>query len=135
MRPVDEMPLVRDADLKARVTGRTATVTIGQAASDTPTGPQAEHHRLRLRGAGHGAETVTGEDPIPDRWPGAGGGRNSRLRPPQRIFRHPDRSQFEQGHDVSAVVTLGLPVKGALTKADTTFSITADLTDLPPTNW
>ena len=38
LRPVDEMPLVRDADLKARVTGRTATVTIGQAASDTPTG-------------------------------------------------------------------------------------------------
>ncbi|MDP1865977.1 MAG: hypothetical protein Q8L13_06485, partial [Bradyrhizobium sp.] len=38
LRPVDEMPLVRDADLKARVTGRTATVTIGQAASDTPAG-------------------------------------------------------------------------------------------------
>ena len=38
LRPVDEMPLVRDADLKARVTGRTATVTIGQAKSDTPTG-------------------------------------------------------------------------------------------------
>ncbi|HYI31315.1 MAG TPA: hypothetical protein VD863_26045, partial [Bradyrhizobium sp.] len=38
LRPVDDMPLVGDADLKARVTGRTATVTIGQAASDTPTG-------------------------------------------------------------------------------------------------
>src|ERR1700736_2123971 len=38
LHPVDELPLVRDADLKARVTGRTATVTIGQAASDTPSG-------------------------------------------------------------------------------------------------
>ena len=98
LRPVDEMPLVRDADLKARVTGRTATVTIGQAASDTPTGRKLNISRLRLRGAGHGAETVAGEGQIPDRWSGAGGGRNSRLRPPQRIFRHPDRSQFEQGH-------------------------------------
>src|SRR5207244_1063294 len=38
LRPVDELPSVRDADLKARVTGRTATVTIGQAAADTPAG-------------------------------------------------------------------------------------------------
>ena len=38
LRPVDEMPLVRDADLKARVTGRTATVTIAQGAADTPAG-------------------------------------------------------------------------------------------------
>src|SRR5437588_2375581 len=40
LHPVDELPLVRDADLKARVTGRNATVTIGQAASDTPAGRQ-----------------------------------------------------------------------------------------------
>ena len=32
------MPAVRDADLKARVTGRTATVTIGQGIADTPAG-------------------------------------------------------------------------------------------------
>src|SRR5205085_2183483 len=32
LRPVDELPLVHDADLKARVTGRTATVTVGQGA-------------------------------------------------------------------------------------------------------
>src|SRR6185312_14899560 len=38
LRPVDDLPLVRDADLKAHVTGRTATVTIGQAAADTPAG-------------------------------------------------------------------------------------------------
>ncbi len=38
LRPVDDLPSVRDADLKAHVTGRTATVTIGQAAADTPAG-------------------------------------------------------------------------------------------------
>src|SRR6266850_5783115 len=36
-RPVNGMPAVRDADLKARVTGRTATVNIGQGIADTPT--------------------------------------------------------------------------------------------------
>src|SRR5205814_7858230 len=36
VHPVDDMPSVRDADLKARVTGRTATVTIGQGIADTP---------------------------------------------------------------------------------------------------
>src|SRR6202040_1451886 len=38
VRPVDGLPSVRDADLKARVTGRTATVTIGQGIADTPAG-------------------------------------------------------------------------------------------------
>src|SRR5258707_264992 len=38
VHPVNEMPWVRDADLKARVTGRTATVTIGQGVADTPAG-------------------------------------------------------------------------------------------------
>ena len=38
VRPVDEMPSVRDADLKAKVTGRTAVVTIGQGVADTPAG-------------------------------------------------------------------------------------------------
>ena len=31
LRPADDLPVVRDADLKAHVTGRTATVTIGAA--------------------------------------------------------------------------------------------------------
>ncbi|MGN1285760.1 MAG: hypothetical protein ACI4XG_04150, partial [Bradyrhizobium sp.] len=38
VRPVDQMPAVHDADLKARVTGRTATVTINQGIADTPAG-------------------------------------------------------------------------------------------------
>src|SRR6202043_325901 len=38
VRPVDGLPSVHDADLKAHVTGRTATVTIGQGTADTPAG-------------------------------------------------------------------------------------------------
>ena len=99
LRPVDDLPSVRDADLKAHVTGRTATVTIGQAAADTPAGRKLNIFGFRVRGAGHGAQALAGPGEIPDRRSGAGGGRDSRLRSPQRIFRHPDRSQFEQGND------------------------------------
>src|SRR6516225_9676323 len=38
VHPVDGLPSVHDGDLKAHVTGRTATVTIGQAVADTPSG-------------------------------------------------------------------------------------------------
>jgi len=41
VRPVDQMPAVRDADLKAKVTGRTVLVTIGQGIADTPTGARS----------------------------------------------------------------------------------------------
>src|SRR5579872_3690824 len=38
LRPVDDLPLVHDADLKAHVTGRTASVTVGQGIADTQGG-------------------------------------------------------------------------------------------------
>jgi hypothetical protein len=38
LRPVDGLPSIRDADLKAHITGRTANVSIGQGAADTPAG-------------------------------------------------------------------------------------------------
>ena len=98
LHPVDELPSVHDADLKAHVTGRTATVTIGQGVVRYAGGSQAQHLGFRVRGAGHGAEAVTGPGKVPDRRSGAGGGGDSRLRPSQRLFRHPDRSQFEQGN-------------------------------------
>src|SRR6185437_5445745 len=43
IRPVDGLPPVHDADLRAHVTGRTATVNIGQATADTPLG-----HKLNI---------------------------------------------------------------------------------------
>src|ERR1700694_2379341 len=126
LRPVDELPLVRDADLKANVTGRTATVTIGQAASDTPAGrklnisdfvfevpdlaPKPAPARVKFRIDG----------PVPA---AAEGLASDRLSEFSGTLIDPNSSKGT----VSAVVTLGLPIKRELTKADTTYAITADL--------
>jgi Protein of unknown function len=126
LHPVDELPLVRDADLKAHVTGRTATVTIGQAASDTPAGrklnisdfvfevpdmapkPAPARVRFRIDGPVPAAAEVLASD---------------RLSEFSGTLIDPNSSKGT----VSAVVTLGLPIKRELTKADTTYAITADL--------
>jgi hypothetical protein len=126
LRPVDELPLVRDADLKAHVTGRTATVTIGQAASDTPAGrkltisdfsfevpdmapkPSPARIKFRIDGPVPAAAEILASDRLSDF---AG------------TLIDPNSSKGT----VSAVITLALPVKGALTKADTTYTVAADL--------
>ncbi len=126
LHPVDELPLVHDADLKARVTGRTATVTIGQAASDTPAGrklnisdfvfevpdmapkPAPARVKFRIDGPVPAVAEVLALD---------------RLSEFSGTLVDPNSSKGT----VSAVVTLGLPIKRALTKADTTYAITADL--------
>jgi Protein of unknown function len=126
LRPVDELPLVRDADLKAHVTGRTATVTIGQAASDTPAGrkliisdfvfevpdmapkPSPARIKFRIDGPVPAAAEILASDRLSD-FSGS--------------LIDPNSSKGT----VSAVITLGLPVKGSLTKADTTYAVTADL--------
>ena len=126
LRPVDELPLVRDADLKAHVTGRTATVTIGQAVSDTPTGrklnitdfvfevpdlapkPAPARVKFRIDGPVPAAAEILASD---------------RLSEFSGTLIDPNSSKGT----VSAVVTLGLPIKRELTKADTTYAITADL--------
>ena len=126
LRPVDELPLVRDADLKARVTGRTATVSIGQAVSDTPTGrklnitdfvfevpdmapkPAPARVKFRIEGPVPAVAEILASD---------------RLSEFSGTLIDPNSSKGT----VAAVVALGLPIKRELTKADTTYSITADL--------
>ena len=126
LRPADELPLVRDADLKATVTGRTATVTIGQAVSDTPTGrkltisdlvfevpdmapkPAPARVKFRIDGSVPAAAEILASD---------------RLSEFSGTLIDPNASKGT----MSAVITLGLPIKRELTKADTTYSITADL--------
>ena len=100
LHPVDELPSVHDADLKAHVTGRTATVTIGQGTADVDI---KANRKLNITDfvfevPGYGAQAGARESEIPDRRHGAGGGRGACLRPSQRILRHPGRSQFEQGN-------------------------------------
>jgi hypothetical protein len=126
LRPVDELPSVRDADLKARVTGRTATVTIGQGAADTPAGrklnisdflfevpdmapkPAPARVKFRIEGPVPAVAEILASD---------------RLSEFSGTLIDPNSSKGA----VSAVVTLGLPIKRELTKADTTYAITADL--------
>jgi hypothetical protein len=126
LRPVDELPSVRDADLKAHVTGRTATVTIGQAVADTPSGrklnisdfvfevpdmapkPAPARIKFRIEGPVPAAAEILASD---------------RLSEFSGTLIDPNSSKGT----LAAVVTLGLPIKRALTKADTTYAVTADL--------
>ncbi len=126
LRPVDDLPLVRDADLRARVTGRTATVTIGQAGVDTPSGrkltisdlvfevpdmvpkPSPAKIRMRIEGPVPAAAEILASDRL--------GEFTGNLLDPATT----------KGN-VTAQVTLGLPIKRELTKADTVYTVVADL--------
>ena len=126
VRPVDEMPSVRDADMKARVTGRTATVTIGQGIADTPAGrkinisdfifevpdmapkPSPSRVKFRVDATVPAAAEILASDRISD---------------VSDTLIDPNASKGT----VAATITLGMPVKGSLTKADTTYAVTADI--------
>jgi hypothetical protein len=126
VRPVDTLPSVRDADLKARVSGRTAVVTIGQGVADTPAGrkltisdftfevpdmapkPAPAKVKFRIDGSVPAAAEILASD---------------RLSEFSGSLIDPNASKG----NVSAVIALGLPVKRELTKADTTYTATADL--------
>ena len=126
LHPVDGLPSVRDADLRAHVTGRTANVTIGQATADTPAGrklsisdfvfevpdlapkPVQARVKLRIDGPVPAAAELLASDRLSDL---------------SASLIDPNTSKGS----LSAMVTLGMPVKGSLTKADTLYSVTADL--------
>ena len=126
VHPVDEMPSVHDADLKAHVTGRTATVTIGQGVADTPAGrklnisdfvfevpdmapkPSPARIKFRIDGPVPAAAEILASDRLSDL---------------SGTLIDPNSSKGT----VSAMVTLNLPVKGELTKADTNYAVSADL--------
>src|SRR6185369_16836779 len=126
VRPVDGMPVVHDADLKARVTGRTATVNIGQGIADTPAGrkvtisdfvfevpdmapkPSPSRTRFRVEGPVPAAAEMLANDRLSDL---------------SATVVDPNTSKGT----FSANIQLGLPVKGELTKADTTYAVSADL--------
>lgn len=126
MHPVDEIPGFHDADLKARVTGRTATINIGQGLVDTPAGrrltisdlvfeipdfvpkPPPARVRFRIDGPVPAAAEILASD---------------RLREFSGVPIDPNGSKGT----VSAQVLLGLPIKNQLSKADTTYSINVDI--------
>jgi hypothetical protein len=126
VHPVNEMPSVRDADLKARVTGRTATVTIGQGVADTPGGrkinisdfsfevpdmapkPSPSKVKFRVDCPVPAAAEILASDRISDL---------------SGTLIDPNNSKGT----VAATITLAMPVTGSLTKADTAYTVTADL--------
>ena len=126
VRPVDGLPPVHDADLKAHVTGRTATVTIGQAIADTPTGrkltisdfsfevpdthpkPPPSRVKLKIDGPVPAAAEIMASDRLGD------------------VMATPIDPNTSKG-TFSATINLGMPVRGELTKENTTYAVTADL--------
>jgi hypothetical protein len=128
IRPVDGLPVVHDGDLRARITGRTVNVSIGQANVDTPTGrkvnlsdivfevpdmapkPSPSRVRFKLEGPAPGVVEVLNSDRLSEA--------SANLLDPNAI----------KG-TVSAQVAMGMPIQHELTKADTIYNVTADLKD------
>jgi len=126
VHPVDGLPSVRDADMKVHITGRTATVAIGQGVADTPAGrkltlsdflfevpdmaPKPPPARLKVRvdGPVPAAAEILASDRLSD------------------LSSIPIDANASKGN-FSAAVTMGMPLIGELTKAATTYTVNADL--------
>ncbi|CCE08957.1 conserved hypothetical protein [Bradyrhizobium sp. STM 3843] len=126
VHPVDGLPSVRDADLKAHVTGRTATVSIGQGVADTPAGrkinfsdvvfevpdmapkPSPSRIRMRVDGQVAAAAEILSSDRLSD------------------LSAMPIDPNTTKG-TFAANINLAMPVKGELSKTDTSYTATADL--------
>ncbi len=126
LRPVDDLPSIRDADMKVHVTGRTALVTVGQGAADTPAGrklnvsdaafevadlapkPVQAKVKFRIDGPVPAVAEILASDKLSDL---------------SGTLVDPNASKGT----VSAVVALGLPIKRDITRAETTYTVTADL--------
>lgn len=126
VRPVDGLPAVHDADLRAHITGKTATVTIGQGVADTPSGrklnfadvtfevpdmaPKPPPARLKMRvdGPVAAAAEIMSSDRLSD------------------LSATPIDPATSKG-TFQATINLGMPVKGELSKTDTSYVVTADL--------
>ena len=126
LRPVDGLPSIRDADLKAHITGRTASVTIGQGAADTPSGrklnvsdaafevsdtfpkPVQAKVKFRIDGPVPAAAEILSSDKLSDL---------------AVTLIDPNASKGT----VSAVVNLALPIKHEIARAEVNYTVTADL--------
>jgi hypothetical protein len=126
LHPVDGLPAIHDADLKAHITGRTANVSIGQGAADTPAGrkltvsdaafeiadmapkPVQSKVRFKIDGPVPAAAEILASDKLSDL---------------SATLIDPNASKG----NVSALVTLALPIKRDITRAETSYSVTADL--------
>jgi uncharacterized protein DUF3971 len=128
IRPVNDLPALRDADLNVHIVGRDAVVSIGKAVADLPSG-----RKLNLS---------AGVFEVPDTAPKA---------PPARVhfkmdgpvpaateLLHMDRlREFADGPfdpaamrgTLSATVSLGMPLRADLPPGSTTYAISMDATN------
>jgi hypothetical protein len=127
LHPLDDMPSVKGADMQGHVSGRTVKIAIGQGNVDTPSGrklavsdvlfqipdlvpkPAPTTVRFRVDGPVPAAAEILQSDRLSDV-------NNGTLIDPNA----------SKGN-VSAVVTLNMPLKNALTKQDTKYSVNVDL--------
>lgn len=129
VRPVDDLPVVRDGDMKGRISGRTVNVTVGRGTVDTPSGrkldmsdflfevpdlapkPAPAKVRFRVEGPVPAAAEILQSDRLSD-------------------FNQSAIDPNTSKGTIAAIVTLGMPLKNSLTKADTTYSVSLDLGSL-----
>jgi len=127
LHPLDGMPLIHDADMQGHISGRTVKIGIGQGSVDTPAGrklavsdvtfqipdlvpkPAPTVVRFRVDGPVAAAAEVLESDRLSDVSNGV-----------------PIDPNTSKGN-VSAVVTLNMPLKNALTKEDTKYSVSVDV--------
>jgi hypothetical protein len=134
LRLVDGLPSLRDADMTTRVVGRTATVTIGKAMVDLPSGrkitltqgtfevpdthpkPSPSRTRFRADGSADAAAELLALE---------------RLRDSANVALDPETTK---GTFV-ARVALAFPLTGALTKESVNYAIEADLANFSAEKW
>ena len=128
VRPVMELPAIRNADVRARITGRTATVTVGQGAIETPNGrkltmsdlvfevpdmapkPAPARGRFRIVGEVPAAAEILAMDRLSE------------------FSGNPVDPNASKGM-ISAQVQIALPLKPDLAKGETTYGLNVDLTN------
>lgn len=126
VRPVAELPPIRNADVRARVTGRTATVTVGQGAIETPAGrklalsdlvfevpdlvpkPAPARGRFRLTGEVPAAAEILAMDRLSE------------------FSGNPVDPNASKG-TINAQVQIALPLKPDLAKGETSYGLNVDL--------
>ena len=134
LRLVDGLPSLRDADLSTQVVGRTATVTVGKAMVDLPSGrkltltngtfevpdthpkPSPSRTRFRAEGSADAAAELLSLE---------------RLRDSANVALDPETTK---GTFV-ARVALNFPLTGSLTKDSVNYAIEADLSNFSAEKW
>lgn len=128
VRPIAELPAIRNADLRTRVTGRTTTVSVGQGTMDTPGGRKLEISDLVFevpdmhQKPPQARARFRVEGPVPA---------VAEILANEKFFESasslvdPDASRG----NVSAQVTMGLPLKRELAKDEVVYTVAADVSN------